>query len=69
MDAVVSHPDPSPIETLILAAVAAATRSRVSGYCLWWQEGPCPRLPVTLLQGSLDPMAGLLGNAVAPASV
>lgn len=47
-DAVISHPDLFLIETLILPAVENAGSGQLlaeslSGYCLWWKEGPCPR--------------------------
>ena len=73
-EAVVNHPDPSLTKMLILPAV------RSGGYCysqsslslgincLWWKEEPCPSLSNTLLCLSLDPMASLLGNAMAPDS-
>ena len=74
VEAVVNHPDPSLTKMLILPAV------RSGGHCysrwslslginrLWWKEEPCPRLSNTLLCHSLDPMAGLLEKAMAPAS-
>ena len=74
VEAVVNHPDPFPTKMLILPAVRSGgccySQSSLSlGInCLWWKEEPCPSLSNTLLYRNLDPVAGSLGNAMAPAS-